>query len=401
MTTINELTTAARYTSFPEKCRKHEDFYSHHAKKYLCSQKDAEHFTSTLLLWYRNNKRSLPWRAAKDPYKIWVSEVILQQTRVQQGLPYYCRFLARFPSLEALQSAQEEEVLALWEGLGYYTRARNLLKGARYITQALQGIFPSTKKSLQRVPGIGEYTAAAIASLAFGERVPVLDGNVYRVIARVFGVQKDVTTSKNKRFFLERLNVLIHKTAPATFNQAIMEFGALQCKVVPNCTSCPLQTSCYAFQRGCVSALPIKKKKKQVKNRYLHYLIFWSGEEILLSKRDKQDIWKGLYEPYCIERSKAATWDELKNALCVSDEKTNFWHHDNPLLTPTRVQSVVHLLTHQRLYIKFFYFPLLNPVASLTLPGGMSLQRLSRERAFSLPMPVVVAREVKNAMNYL
>lgn len=364
-------------------------------------KKDAEHFTSTLLLWYRNNKRSLPWRAAKDPYKIWVSEVILQQTRVQQGLPYYCRFLARFPSLEALQSAQEEEVLALWEGLGYYTRARNLLKGARYITQALQGIFPSTKKSLQRVPGIGEYTAAAIASLAFGERVPVLDGNVYRVIARVFGVQKDVTTSKNKRFFLERLNVLIHKTAPATFNQAIMEFGALQCKVVPNCTSCPLQTSCYAFQRGCVSALPIKKKKKQVKNRYLHYLIFWSGEEILLSKRDKQDIWKGLYEPYCIERSKATTWDELKNALCVSDEKTNFWHHDNPLLTPTRVQSVVHLLTHQRLYIKFFYFPLLNPVASLTLPGGMSLQRLSRERAFSLPMPVVVAREVKNAMNYL
>ena len=371
--------------------------------------KKYEYFSKILKSWYRLNKRALPWRDSENPYEIWVSEVILQQTRVQQGLGYYRRFVEKFPSVAHLSKASEEEVLGAWEGLGYYTRARNLLKGAQYIVRELGGVFPNDKKSWQRMAGVGDYTAAAIASFAFGERVPVLDGNVYRVVARVFGIKDDVTTARSKKVFLEQLQVLMPQRDPATFNQAIMEFGALQCKPVPHCAPCPMRKRCYAFRERAVTLLPKKSRVKKMKNRYLHYLFLWSAHSILLVKRKKDDIWKGLYELPCAERHRALSWEELVEGLPSQSRDKPRSHGSGAgesLLAemaqssemPCRVCQHSHKLTHQHVAMKFFYFPLLDTELLRKLAGVASLRCIPHRDALRLPMPVVLARAVKGVI---
>ena len=237
-------------------------------------------FGQKLTSWYLQNKRDLPWRKTKNPYKIWLSEVILQQTRVVQGLPYYENFVNSFPTVFDLAKADEQQVLKIWQGLGYYSRARNLHHTAQYISENLNGEFPKTYNELIKLKGIGSYTASAIASFCFDEKVAVLDGNVYRVLSRYFGVETDISSSKAKKEFQNLADEVLDKNRPALFNQAIMEFGALQCVPKnPNCEVCVLNDSCLALKDKKVAQLPVKVKKTKVKKRFLNYLIFFGRKQ--------------------------------------------------------------------------------------------------------------------------
>ncbi len=273
-------------------------------------------FSQTIIFWYHQNKRDLPWRDTQNPYKIWLSEIILQQTRVAQGMPYYQKFVENFPTVQELANADEETVLRLWQGLGYYSRARNLHAAAKYISEELNGIFPTTYIEIKKLKGVGDYTAAAISSFAFDEVQAVVDGNVYRVLARFFGIEKDITSSEEKKEFRELAQKLISTKEPAIYNQSIMEFGALQCVPKnPNCKNCPLQENCTAFAKNLIEKLPVKSKKTVVKDRFMHYLVFVNGEEsnkkdkdnknsekkVLVHKRQEGDIWQGLYDFFVLE----------------------------------------------------------------------------------------------------
>lgn len=310
----------------------------------------SEHptFSKEIIAWYENNKRELPWRLTKKPYNIWLSEVILQQTRVAQGLPYFLRFIATYPTIKQLASADEQDVLRLWQGLGYYSRARNMHATARIITDELNAEFPKTYKELLGLKGIGPYTAAAIASFAYDECVPVVDGNVFRVLSRVFGVETDISSSSARKVFEELANKLIPKDNPAAFNQAIMEFGALQCTPKnPNCLFCPLRDSCYAYEHRVQDKLPVKLKKTKVTNRYFTYVAFKHNNKFLLRKRKENDIWAGLYEFYLIESLIViSNFEEIEDAL-VCNLRENI-----KLLT--FVESRKHILSHQHLFANFW-----------------------------------------------
>ena len=259
-------------------------------------------FANQLVNWYNSNKRPLPWRETKDPYKIWLSEIILQQTRVSQGLPYYLKFMTEFPTIHDLAKANEQKVLSLWQGLGYYSRARNLHQCAIYISDKLGGKFPSSYLELLKLPGIGPYTAAAIASIAFGEAVPVVDGNVYRVLSRLFGIEADIGQSKNREIFYEHALQLIQNQDPDTFNQAMMEFGAMHCMPRnPLCEECFVSSECYANLHGKQESFPIKSKKIKVRKRYFNYIVFFFEDGLLMRERSEGDIWQGLNDFYCIE----------------------------------------------------------------------------------------------------
>ena len=250
-----------------------------------------------LLYWYENNKRTLPWRNTQNPYKIWVSEIILQQTKVAQGLPYYINFLKNFPTLKHLAEANENEVLIQWQGLGYYSRARNLHFTAKYIYKELGGVFPNNYIELIKLKGIGDYTASAIASFSFGEITPVLDGNVYRFISRLFGVDVPINTGKSIKIFKKILFQMIIKENPGTFNQAIMEFGSLQCvPKKPNCQNCVFIDICYAYKAGVINSLPVKNKHVKSINRYFTYYLVKNTRCFILKKRTDNGIWKNLYE---------------------------------------------------------------------------------------------------------
>ena len=265
---------------------------------------ELRYFSKKVVEWYRLNQRSLPWRETKDPFHIWLSEIILQQTRVNQGLPYYEKFIEAFPSVDKLAAASEQKVLRLWQGLGYYTRARNLHKCAKMIVNSYGGSFPASYNELLLLPGIGAYTAAAIASISFNESVAVVDGNVYRVLSRVFGISTEINSPKGKKEFFELANQLIDKKNPAMFNQAVMEFGALFCKPVnPSCESCTFKASCFAYNNNLVASLPVKKKNKPARRRYFYYFVIQSGKSLLMSKRGKKDIWEGLYDFYLLEKN--------------------------------------------------------------------------------------------------
>ncbi len=255
-------------------------------------------FSKTLITWYLDNKRDLPWRKTKDPYHIWLSEIMLQQTRVAQGLPYFLAFTEAFPTVFDLAKADEEKVLKLWQGLGYYSRARNLHATAKYISEELSGNFPNNYKDLLKLKGIGEYTAAAIASFSFKECVPVVDGNVYRVLSRYFDIETDIASSGAKKEFTQLASELIDKKKPELFNQAIMEFGALQCvPKSPDCNSCPLDNSCLALAKNKVSQLPIKLKKQKITNRFFNYLLVIDNKnQAIINKRTQKGIWHNLYE---------------------------------------------------------------------------------------------------------
>ena len=274
-------------------------------------------FSDILSQWYAINKRDLPWRSTVNPYHIWLSEIILQQTRVEQGLPYYLKFIDTFPVVADLANADEDLVLKLWQGLGYYSRARNLQFSAKLILSEFGGNFPDNHADILKLKGVGPYTAAAISSFSFGLPFAVLDGNVIRVLSRVFGIQTPFDTTAGKKQFQKLAQELLDKKNSAEYNQAIMEFGALQCvPKSPKCNHCPIVNDCIAFNTNTVSLLPVKSKKLKVKSRFLHFLVVNKNNEVLIGKR-KSGIWQGLYEFPFLE------FDENLNEK--SDLKSPLW----------------------------------------------------------------------------
>ena len=259
-------------------------------------------FTKTLLAWYaEHGRQDLPWRQTSDPYRIWISEIILQQTRVSQGQQYYERFVEQFPTVAALASASEDEVLRAWQGLGYYSRARNLHAAAKQIAEN-GGQFPANHADVQALKGVGPYTAAAICAFAYGQPYAVVDGNVYRVLARYFGISTPIDGTAGKKEFAQLADSLLSRTNPADYNSAIMDFGALQCTPTsPDCTQCPLCESCQAYSQNLIDDLPVKAKRTAVSERHLLYLFLHDGERMLLERRPAGDIWQGLYQPLLVE----------------------------------------------------------------------------------------------------
>lgn len=306
-------------------------------------------FSNNLILWYLENKRDLPWRHTVNPYPIWLSEIILQQTRVAQGLPYYYAFITTFPTIYDLANADEEQVLKLWQGLGYYSRARNLHFAAKFIANDLKGEFPKNFEDLKKLKGVGDYTAAAIASFAYNEAVPVVDGNVFRVMSRFFGIDLDISLSTTKKEFFNRGLELIPNGKSSVYNQAIMEFGALQCVPQnPDCTICPLAKQCRAFALGKVNLFPVKTKKLKITNRYITYLLVYDvNGNSLVQKRTAKGIWHNLYELPNIETDKSLASVEISKLI---KEKLN----GISKLTEIKSAEVIHKLSHQHLHISFW-----------------------------------------------
>ena len=271
-------------------------------------------FTTGLMQWHANdNDRSLPWKYEKDPYKIWLSEIILQQTRAEQGMPYYLKFTDAFPTIKHMAKADDEMVYRLWQGLGYYNRCKNMLATARYINSELNGKFPDTYESLLQLKGIGPYTAAAIASFAFRRQCAVVDGNVYRVLSRYFGIDTPFDTGEGQNLFRQLANELLDKNDSAGYNQAIMDLGATICTPrLPQCDKCPLQKNCVAYKQDLIEILPVRSKKTTVKKRYFHYIMLVAAGKVWLHKRDGKDIWQNLHEPYLIEEKNVMDVQAIK-----------------------------------------------------------------------------------------
>ena len=307
----------------------------------------AHPFTTILLDWFRENRRPLPWRETRDPYAIWLSEVILQQTRIAQGTAYWQRFTERWPTVDALAAATEDEVLREWQGLGYYSRARNLHAAARQIVEL--GHFPDTMAEIRRLKGVGDYTAAAIASIAFDLPEAVVDGNVYRVLSRHFGIDVPINSTEGKKTFKALAQELLPTGEASAFNQAMMDFGAVQCvPQSPHCANCPLMESCVAFREGRVEALPVKLKKLQVKTRHLTYVYLRCNGFTAIRRRGAGDIWQGLWEPPCpLQREEEQHEDSSSKALPPS-----FWRGwGRPSLLRSNVK---HVLTHRILLADFY-----------------------------------------------
>ncbi|HUR11001.1 MAG TPA: A/G-specific adenine glycosylase [Flavitalea sp.] len=314
-------------------------------------------FTEKLLEWNRTaNHREMPWKGERNPYRIWLSEVILQQTRVDQGIKYYIRFLESYPTIRDLAIASDEQVYKLWEGLGYYSRCRNLLATARRITEEFNGEFPSNYEALKQLKGIGPYTAAAISSFAFDQPVAVVDGNVLRIIARYFGISTPVDTAQGKKLFQDLANAMLDVTAPAIYNQAIMDFGATVCKPQPLCEICIQRVDCEAFKHGFVKEVPVKEKAIIRKNRWLYYFILHSGDEFIIRKRTENDIWQNLHEFVLLESS------------VIIDDPSPFYEFLKTFLGRSEFlishisKSYKQQLTHQTIHGKFIDVILSSPV---------------------------------------
>lgn len=283
------------------------------------TSKNPPDFTRILLKWNRDkNKRQMPWKGEKDPYKIWLSEIILQQTRVEQGLNYYNKFIKAFPDVHALAIAPEQKVFKLWEGLGYYSRCCNLIASASYISKQLNGIFPANYEEIKALKGIGPYTAAAISSFAFNLPHAVVDGNVFRVLSRIFGIREPVDSTEGKKKFVELANQLLDKKNPGVYNQAIMDFGATVCKPAPQCDQCPFRKHCFAFLNNTIDQLPVKEKKITKKRRWFYYLIMEHENKIAIRQRTEKDIWRQLYEFPLVEMAKE---QDLKNILFAAEKR--------------------------------------------------------------------------------
>jgi|TARA_B110000046_G_scaffold23411_1_gene22310 A/G-specific adenine glycosylase len=312
-------------------------------------------FTSTLFSWYNANRRNLPWRGTNDPYKVWISEIILQQTRVEQGLPYYLRFIEKTPDVKSLAQMNEDELLLLWQGLGYYSRALNLQRSAKIIYHELNGQFPKSYIDLLKLPGIGPYTAAAISSFIYNEIQPVLDGNVYRFISRYFGIYSEINQERTRKEFIKHLDKLISKSDPGKFNQAIMEFGALQCVPKnPNCAECSFELNCFARKNTQVQVLPVKKKSNPKRNRYLNFLVIASLNKIVIEKRNNQEIWKNMYQFPLIETKSndVLEFRSMVNTVGYTSKNTRLIHEEN------------HLLSHQKLHVRFYEMELKESLIS-------------------------------------
>lgn len=339
---------------------------------------------SLILEWYDENKRDLPWRKTKDPYKIWLSEIMLQQTRVSQGLPYYKNFIKKFSSVKELANAGEKTVLRLWQGLGYYSRARNLHKCAKIVARKHNGKFPNSYEGLLALPGIGEYTAAAISSISFNEQKAVVDGNVFRVLARIYGIDLNISTPAGKKYFIELANSLIPKTDPGRFNQAMMEFGALFCTPKkPNCEECLFQKKCIAYRDGSQFLLPVKNKPAIKKKRFFHYLVIKNRERLWMQERKGNDIWKGLHEFYLLESSKQIKDADAIEALKKQIRFVNVESQKSILLKQT--------LSHQEIVAKFFHLKVKNEGFSLN--GGKFYNKRDIDR---IAKPVVISRYLES-----
>ena len=344
-------------------------------------------FSQKLIQWYHRHHRDLPWRHTQDPYRIWLSEIILQQTRVAQGLPCYLRFVDKYPTVADLARAAEQDVLRLWQGLGYYSRARNMHYTARQVVEEFGGKFPDTYQELLKLRGVGSYTAAAIASFAYGEAVPAIDGNVYRVLARIFGIKTDIQSTTAKKEFTDVARQLIPAADAGTFNQAMIEFGAIQCQpVAPDCLLCPFNDMCYAFQHGAQARLPVKEKKTKVRNRYFNYLVIEQEGQLAMRVRPAGDVWQGLYDFFLVESPAEITEAEelLEDALLASLTR------DGVLGSPRK--TYVHLLSHQRLYVRFWH---LKPRMAITeqLPDGLLLYEMAEVE--ELPKPILIDTFIK------
>ncbi len=308
-----------------------------------------QRFASTLLDWYAEHGRQLPWRATRDAYRIWLSEVILQQTRVQQGLAYYERFIARFPDIRALATAPEDEVLKLWQGLGYYSRARNLHAAARQVVAQHGGTFPNTYEAIRALRGVGDYTAAAIASMAFDLPHAVVDGNVYRVLARLFDLATPIDTTEGRKSFAALAQSLLDTAHAATYNQALMDFGAIHCTPQhPACDSCPFADFCLAHQAQSVEQRPVKQGRTKIRDRHFNYLHLTDGHHTLLHRRSSGDIWQGLYEFPLVETACAVDFSVLS-----SEEGYKALLDGQSIQLRRTIQMPKHQLSHQRLHAIF------------------------------------------------
>lgn len=350
---------------------------------YTC-KKVKMNFSKRLLDWYKIEHRDLPWRHTKDPYIIWLSEIILQQTQVKQGLPYFQKFVSRFPRVHDLAEASEDEVLKLWQGLGYYSRARNLHFTAQYVSKTLNGKFPDNYNDLKTLKGVGDYTAAAIASFAYDESVAVVDGNVQRVLSRFLGIHTPINSTEGIKEFKLKAQELLDDSNPALYNQAIMEFGALHCRPKsPKCMFCVFQEECVAFQQGIQEDLPLKLKKTKVKKRYFNYLVLTDSEEnTLVQKRSGAGIWKGLYEFPLLESEKpqdVPTSEEIisKIELPTNSIKSIKIYNEKP---------IVHLLSHRKIMATFVDIKLNVKLSEVELSSKMELQKIKDLHQLAVPV---------------
>jgi A/G-specific adenine glycosylase len=307
-------------------------------------------FADELVKWYLKNKRELPWRNSTDAYVIWLSEVILQQTRVEQGLPYFYRFIEKYPDVVSFSAADEGDILNLWQGLGYYSRGRNMLKTARYVVEHFDGKFPQDYLQLVGLKGIGDYTAAAISSFAANEARAVVDGNVFRVLARYYGISEPINSTKGIKLFRGIADDLLNKEHPGLHNQAMMEFGAMLCKPKsPECAVCPVRAGCYAFANNMINVLPQKLKKAPVRERFFNYLLVSDGSTILMNKRGEKDIWANMYDLPLIETPTALSSSEV----IALPETREFFGDNIEIITTFPIKK--HVLTHQHLHTQFIY----------------------------------------------
>ena len=335
-------------------------------------------FSHKILDWYHTHKRELPWRETRDPYKIWLSEIMLQQTRVAQGMPYYHRFLEAFPTVHDLAEAQEEKVLKLWQGLGYYSRARNLHATAKMVVEQFKGEFPHTYKDLKSLKGVGDYTASAIASFCFDVPEPVVDGNVYRVLARYFGVDFPINSPSGIKYFKELAREVMDAEHIRDYNQGIMEFGAIQCAPKkPYCLLCPLNEGCVALKENKVDSLPIKNNKTKVRIRHFNYLVYLDDHNnTLLEQRKGKGIWQNLYQFPLVESEKEMNPDEMEHYL-KSENKLQLLD----MATPYNPEPIVHKLSHQHLHTKFWIVK-----TSDILEEGTAWEEVTQ-----FPVPVLIA----------
>ena len=332
---------------------------------------EAVGFAEQLLSWYERNKRDLPWRETRDPFIIWLSEIILQQTRVSQGLPYYLKFVDAFASIQDFAQADLDEVLKLWQGLGYYSRARNMHQCAINIVEQWEGKFPDNYIELQKLKGVGKYTAAAIASICFDEAIPTVDGNVFRLLSRLFGITDDIAKASTFKVFFDLGSQLISKDKPGDFNQAMMEFGATVCTPKsPDCDHCVFQAQCFAYQKNMISELPVKSRNIKIKHRYFNYHVFLHKEEVLVRQRSESDIWAGLYEFDLIEVEKSLKSSNFDFAQLQYSSS-----------------EIQHQLTHQKLHIKFHVHQVNSGSDKMQLMNERKLKSVSISELKELAVP--------------
>ncbi len=352
---------------------------------------DNQLFANKLIDWYEQHKRPLPWRETTNPYFIWLSEVILQQTRVNQGLPYYLKFIETYPTVQDLAAAPEDEVLRLWQGLGYYSRARNMHHTAQQVVNEHGGHFPNNYNELVKLKGVGSYTAAAIASFAFRKQVAVLDGNVFRVLARVYGLTEDIAVPASRKVFQKLADTLVPAEMPDTFNQAIMEFGAIQCTpLMPDCLFCPLQLVCFAFNHGMAQELPVKSKAKAARQRYFHYFVFELEGLYYMRKRLAGDIWQGLYDFYLFESSHKALEPE---AILTELQAAGITIESAQLRLPTK--DYKHVLSHQKIGARFYLIKLKSRLREEVVQEAR-LAVYTANEIEKLPKPVLISSYLKD-----